>query len=285
MSNIYAIDQFADPSTSKDWLEIDNANGIIPFKSGLSNFNQNCYLNSILQCIFGNKNFQVHFNNSDLIESYINNEEIFNSVYILNRNMYQNIGYINTNKKYIQNIIRNCSFKLGDQQDAHEFLVRFLTVLQTAFDVFVADRIITADIQAFLKDMESISIQEKIVCENQHQYIKKFRESIFLIISSNNLKECIDNFFNEHIYNCTVFNCKNDANICNGRLCEMCTRHVRVCQNKFLESLPETLIVSLKIFTPQVKKFNKFKKYVLLLLFYFSKLREEKLRIRFIFLW
>ena len=153
---------------------------------GLNNIGNTCFLNSVLQSLLFTRPLQNYLLNSNHIEKCKIKEkicflcELSKFIRLLQNKKNLTPFFIIKNIKLISK-----NFKIGRQEDAHEFLIYFLDVLETNFNFFykkinknfiVNDKINLREINLIknIFEGELNSEVQCLICKNKSNTIDKF---------------------------------------------------------------------------------------------------------------
>ena len=109
----------------------------IPLTTGLCNFENTCYMNSILQCFLHSPLINQYFFSHSYRNHFVNKDSIVFSLLEKTANLFSELKSTNSTKIipmdfYSEFININKSFSGGEQHDSHEFLVILLGNLHEA---------------------------------------------------------------------------------------------------------------------------------------------------------
>jgi hypothetical protein len=184
--------------------------------------------------------------------------------------LFTNLMYANFKNQTGESEARNRDFvrKLnekdypkGQQQDAHEFMMRLLTWLLANLNharVKVGLQLNGLEAGLSIQSAEEllddlyISLKQTSTCDNGHIVESIIEKEIlsFDINFKNDINECITRFFStEKLPPCI---CRNNIinNMCNAFKCDTCGKHVNAQKRFTIKKFPKYLIMNLKIFSP-----------------------------------
>lgn len=236
--------------------------------TGLVNMGNKCFINSIVHCLSHTLKLTDYILSNKYKEDINNKHSRFiNSYVTLIINIWDNNGlikprsFIECTSSYFQKYSDN------SQQDSHEFLLNMLDLLHRSFcyeiDMEIrgevlseSDKLTKQSLEkwySFYKNEYSVinNIFGGINVNNIHCNNCKHTDNIFepfldislpITETSNNIYECIDNYF-----------CKSE--ILENRTCEKC-KNSSCNKNTTIWSLPNYLIIHLKRFSNSGKKIS-----------------------------
>ena len=201
--------------------------------TGLINLGMTCYMNSLLQQIFMNKELRENIINDEKIK---NNQIFLNLKLILAQLKFSNMNYITT-KKFFDNITNYEGTPLNAyvQMDVDEFFN--LLIDKCNCDEF--------------KNIFEGNISSSYICQecfNNSTSIETFNALDLQIKNKPNLKTSLDNFFDEEYL---------DGD--NKYHCSKCNKKVQAQKKTFLKKLPKCLVIVLKRFDFDYERMIKFK--------------------------
>lgn len=241
------------------------AKGHVPFKVGLANDANNCFINSILQCLFHIKVFIPSFLNNDIVPLYYASEDwgILKDFATI-----MGVGYINefsrkTLNKFLDRVYHSKSlFRRGRQHDAHEFLTYFLNTLKNLleekqlalalasemYELNTEDIFDAADTSHQNLNQCYLSYRQRTVCEHGHVSIIENDHEILSVDVDRvlDVNQSISRFFADVVFGRCM--CHIDSCFCNAYSCGACGKHVSAIQTKTITSFPDVLIMHLKLF-------------------------------------
>lgn len=239
--------------------------GHSPFKVGLANVGNSCFINSILQCLFHIKEYIPTFTGSDLVPLYYSNEDWF---FLRDFANIMGACYINefskpTLKNFYKRIFMFKSlFPRDRQNDAFEFLKFFLSRLKklfeqkqkaidlanTKYELNLEDVFDAADKAHQILNQCWLGYRQRTVCEHGHESIEELDHEIISLdvdrVSC--INQSISRFFADVVFGRCM--CHIDSCFCNAYYCRSCNKHVSAVQTRSIISFPDVLILHLNLF-------------------------------------
>jgi len=243
-----------------DTRYFDNHNSSA-FVTGLTNFNNNCYINSIIQCLNGCKPF-VEYMYSILVKY---NSIVFQTEFRLlnrylrymfdyNKNLEQrNFEYKNLIEAFFETFN---NFTYGDQEDANEFLIAFIDYIHKCAEKI--DKIVALSLDrpeynlnsSLINNISSISIKDVRRCDVYKigsSIIEEKSSILSMAIRNSNGSECfslndvLDNYF-------SLERIQNEEDL---RYCEICDTKTSYKRKYYICNVPKIIIIQLKRFQVQ----------------------------------
>jgi ubiquitin C-terminal hydrolase len=204
----------------------------------LKNLGNTCYINSVLQCFLYNPTFIRNCNLQKLKECFVGTE--------VNLTTFINY-FFNLNK----------DFKMFEQNDSHEFLVKFLDLLTSEVHGRLEIPKITNDhFNVFLKNNNfSPFINEyygqtklKVTCMNCNKSSDSFEEFSSINLEVPETVCSVSDLLIKYLKS----NIEDDPN--NLYYCNGCASNQKSCHKNTINILPRTLIIVLKRYSSNGKK-------------------------------
>lgn len=207
---------------------------------GLINSGNNCFVNSVLQCIINHKNISIYFLNTE----FKSNEKYSLSFKEFIKN-YEKEELIKSPNQLINKLKEKINILNGEMQDANEFLILFI-------DLLINEKVIEPKIisKKFLKEFNENKILTLFsglknfisicsICNKETNRYELFR---ILMINEQSIQESIRNYFN---FQNLVFTCEN---------CNKLSSKLKTIDILFM---PEVLPVVVNRFLSLTEKNNK----------------------------
>jgi uncharacterized UBP type Zn finger protein len=258
---------------NKKQLENDkNLKQFIPFKSGLINLNNTCYMNSIVTCISQIDDFLVKFGSKEMspLFSTLNNKSLFKVLHHLIIGHYQNKDYLDfLLEAFVNNILKKDIFQRGQQNDANEFLVFLISWLAEEISQLISTNVSQNlfvinglnECMQFLKEDLKIKLLCNIDCKQSGCKTTKIEEEFLVLnvknndtgISFNNINSCINGYFKPVSLTCICSGKRHNItnNQCQAFYCETCLGYGDAKITKSIISFPKNLVVNFLIFDQQ----------------------------------
>ena len=233
-----------------------------PFANGLNNLTNTCFMNAILNCIFGDLEICQLVLNPHHFGSYQRdrNLEFVHHFANLVRAASCNQSYvvttaINNFEKIVRLDTRELNlFPRGEQADAHEFLVYLIGKLKDQFDILLPRLYPHQDRFETIFDEFRVGLRQRTYCERNHCGLFDVREMLSLDIEKNSIiQECLLEYFRPvNIMKCICssngygHDGKNPN--CNAYKCDACHMYVGAIKNISINYLPTILVLHLKRF-------------------------------------
>ena len=215
------------------------------FMIGLPNTGNNCWLNATLQALCGIDRF---VDSLEAISSSNVNDMLTIEMAKTVRNMESN-SRISSLSKLLMLCTSNFKFRMGQQQDASEFLIMFMN--------HICDKLEKAHNHQLLTDFKT-SFEMQIRNRNQCMYMRHMMSEVdqgFYVIPISyedwgSVWDSIQDFFAEEIIASCPSACEANKHVneCTSVECESCRRRVGVTIQKEIRRLPNVLILQLQIF-------------------------------------
>lgn len=234
-----------------------------PFNRGLSNLGNTCFMNSILNCLFGDLELCQLVLNPHHFDAYSRDKRFKFIKHFANLLRASSIGQedlIQIGVENFEKMVRKDSnelnlFPRGQQADAHEFLVYLLIRLKEQFDLVLPSLYPHQDRFVTIFDEFQVGMNQITFCERNHRSQSIASEMLSLDIERNsNIDECLAEYFRPvHIRKCicpsSVQNGHNPNNpLCNPYRCDQCVAHVGATKTMSINHLPSILVLHLKRF-------------------------------------
>jgi uncharacterized UBP type Zn finger protein len=230
-----------------------------PFKYGLTNLGNTCFINSILNCLFGDLELSQLILNPRHFVSYAKEKQyhfVFHFANLL-RASSSNIQALVPDciKNFVKMVHEDtCVFPKGQQADAHEFLVYLIGRLKQQMELLLPTLYPHRDRFDTIFDEFQVGLSQVTCCEQNHQSQAQFREMLSLDIENNtNIQECLSEYFRPVNFMRCI--CSPDGSCHNGRSrhcnpfwCEQCHMYVGATKTLAINYLPSILILHLKRF-------------------------------------
>lgn len=226
---------------------------------GLKNHGNTCYLSSIVQCLRSLDQFMVLLRELErsaegrklLYQRNVDNEdELLPSDNLLSSLVMFLVKKERSFDFMIVNSVRNypdTPFPAMVQSDAHEFFVWTLNNIQESVRTTGSDQLID------LTRMFNFGLNQMVVCEHGHESVLQ-EDEMFLSIGIDpkenlSLQRQLDNHFE-------VESMDDERNLLK---CDECNKSVKSDIHKWLNSMPNVLVVHLKLFEFDVRNNRLFK--------------------------
>ena len=252
--------------------DIEKNKYLIPFKIGFQNSNNLCYMNSILTCLCQVKELMLKFGSSKLFD-FVKKDSlrfpIFKSFFNVIIFYYENKYLSLAQDSLVESVFRKNVFQSGQQNDANEFLVLFLSWLQDEIPGMIINSLnykhVHNDISlslndclTFLKNEFKIKMRQTIVCSKRGCSTETITDEIINLNVRNsqsgeyfrNINSCIQHYFQPVFLNCicpSQFH-RSSNKSCTAFYCETCLEYVDARKQYIVISLPKYLVINLVIF-------------------------------------
>lgn len=241
----------------------------------LVNNSNHCYINSVLQCIFNNRDFVNYLHtNAEYIITFknildINDENMTKLIGINVIKMLTNVIYklhsLNNNdieNQLVEDVIKvdfvelkkliqrrfgfNNQYFIG-QQDVHEFIVKLFDYIHIGLIVMGLE----TNIGTIINQLFGGSLKDILICKHCFNVLRKETHYDSLILEipivdipdNNTIKQCIDKLF--------------DQEILDDYKCEKCQKIGTVVKKTIIIKSPQTLICVFKRFNNNQQKMQK----------------------------
>jgi len=233
-----------------------------PFRYGLSNMGNTCFINSILNCLFGDLELNQLVLNPHHFDAYSRDGRLKFLKHFANM-----VRAASTNQRDvipigIENFVKMVRldtremnlFPVGQQADAHEFLVYLIGRLKEQFDLVLPSLYPHQDRFETIFDEFQFVLNQVTYCERNHRSQRFIREMLTLDIENNsNIQECLSEYFRPvNLMRCI---CSangyghNDRNRdCDPFWCDQCNLHVSATKTLTINQLPTILVLHLRRF-------------------------------------
>jgi len=233
------------------------------FKNGLNNMGNTCFMNSILNCLFGDPELCQLVLNPRHFEAYSQDTRLRLLKHFANLVRAASAGsqpeLIKTAVENFEKMVRldtqsSNLFPKGQQADAHEFLVYLVERLKEQFDLLLPTLYPQQLRFPTIFDEFQVGLSQTTFCERNHRSQKTSRAWMTLDIGNNrNIQQCLDEYFRPvNMNKCTCSPsglAHNDRSLtCNPYRCDQCGRHVGATQSLSINYLPTILPLHLKRF-------------------------------------
>jgi len=233
-----------------------------PFQYGLSNLGNTCFMNSVLNCLFGDLELCQLVLNPHHFEAYSKDVQfkfIFHFANLVRASSSNHPELIEKGIKNFEKMLRLDKhalnmFPRGQQADAHEFLIYMLGRLKEQFDLVLPSLYPHQDRFVTIFDEFQVGLSQVTYCERNHRSQKYLREMISLDIKNNRtIHECLSDYFRPvNMMKCVCssngygHNSRNQQ--CNSYSCNQCKLHVGATITLAIKYLPTILVLHLKRF-------------------------------------
>ena len=234
-----------------------------PFRYGLSNLGNTCFMNSILNCLFGDLELCQLVLNPHHFDAYSSREERFQFIkHFSNLVRAASINQPVTIQSCIENFVKWVRsdtqdlnlFPKGQQADAHEFLVYLIRKLKEQFDLVLPALYPHQDRFETIFGEFQVGLGQLTYCERNHRSDMFVREMLSLDIEKNsNVQECLSEYFRPvSMMKCICssngyVHSANNPN-CNPYRCDQCQSYVGATKILTINYLPSVLVLHLKRF-------------------------------------
>lgn len=243
----------------------DSRNDQVPFKYGLRNMGNSCYMNAILACLFGcpriveklvNRRIMDYLNekggNLKLLKSFVE------LLYVSHANQIQLLDrYLNNfhNDFFETNNLKHGAFVKGNQEDASEFLVTLTDWLISIINESVEPNM-PAELSNALTDAHMlfhdfyVNITQITTCVKGHRSTHEVEELLMLSLEETDVEinTIMARYFQEeYLPECRCVTHLANSN-CNAYYCRGCKAYTSATKSCRITRVPTVLVIGLKIF-------------------------------------
>jgi ubiquitin carboxyl-terminal hydrolase 36/42 len=233
-----------------------------PFRYGLSNLGNTCFMNSILNCLFGDLELNQLVQNPHHFDAYSRDDRLRFMKHFANLIRAASSNKPDVIKIAIENFVKMVRwdtrdvnlFPAGQQADAHEFLVYLIRRLKEQLDLVLPSLYPHQDRFQTIFDEFQVGISQVTCCEWNHCSQTYIREMLSLDIeNNNNIQECLSEYFRPvNFMRCICSSNGHGHNglnrTCNPFRCDQCDMYVGATKTLTINYLPSILILHLKRF-------------------------------------
>ena len=244
--------------------DIFNSKKFVPFKNGLNNLGNTCYINSIMTCLFQIEEFLLNFGDRHISSVKTHDYSIFQSLHHLIISNYENKDTLDMlTEEFVDRIMKKRVFQRYLQNCANEYFIFLLQWLEEDLhkilntNISQADRFTTNQCNNFLKNEFKIKLLRTIICSKGGGISQTHSDDVLVldIVDRNgrplrDLNACIEEYFKPLTITCTCpyKNHQRNNNSCVAYKCDRCNDYVDATIELTIRSLPNVLSITFVIF-------------------------------------
>lgn len=258
--------------------------GHYPFRYGLPNMANTCYMNACIASLSSDRTIVGLFGSDAMTTATQSNQLANNFSRLVSALFWNNADNIAIYKTEFENcFIENSDlFMRGQQEDAQEFFIYLFQWLQEHFQRSRIQNQITTDALNCLNNYY-INTRRQTTCANGHVTNNDTRDGFITLIVDEtrqlNFDQLLARNFRPMNFDSCVCNNGHSRN-CNAFHCTPCNRHVAATSRQYLTNLPDRIVIAVNLFEI-VEGFVSFILFILQLIdinYYFYIVKKEERR-------